>query len=197
MLGHLATVSRLWRDVAWRETLWSRAVGEVLPVMSRDDGQELVRAAGGFRPYIREYGRCLLQPHVLIGQAWRANLYVHFEIFDARDGLHILSVMGPPEVTDFQDLVYLRVRGPRRREVVGPAFSAASRDPVHQRFNSIGDFFRRAHEPDKPPRLAFQATVVNTHTGKMAVIARSGKENRLHSRRSTTTTWRGGTCRAW
>lgn len=53
VLGHLATVSRLWRDVAWRETLWSRAVGEVLPVMSRADGQELVRAAGGFRPYIR------------------------------------------------------------------------------------------------------------------------------------------------
>jgi hypothetical protein len=62
--------------------------------------------------------------------------------------------------------------------VVGPAFSAASRDPEHHRFDDIKDYFRRAHEEGMPAELCARAVVRDVRSGRRAVLWESGKGHR-------------------
>jgi hypothetical protein len=72
----------------------------------------------------------------------------------------------------------LYVTGSDRREVVGPAFSAASRDPEHHRFDNIKAYLRRAHEEGVPAVLCMRAVVRDVRSGRRAVLWESGKGHR-------------------
>jgi hypothetical protein len=60
------------------------------------------------------------------------------EVWDNFDGFIMYSAEGRMSVGEHPSR--LRLRGADRCEVVGPAFSAASRDPVHREFVSIDDY---------------------------------------------------------
>jgi hypothetical protein len=84
------------------------------------------------------------------GNDWWEGLRLHFEVWDGRDGLRMLSAEGRLDIVVGGARTYMRVKGTDRREVVGPAFSAASRDPEHHRFANIRDYFHRSPEEGMP-----------------------------------------------
>jgi hypothetical protein len=61
---------------------------------------------------------------------------------------------------------------------VGPAFSAASRDPEHHRFADIEDYFRRAHEGEMPAVLCARAVVRDVRSGRRVRLWESDKGHR-------------------
>jgi hypothetical protein len=125
-VGRAASVCRLWRDVAYGEEVWGRMAAEVLPLHG---------AGRDGRRYVAEYGRCVAERRVWRKLDWWEGLRLHTEVWDARDNLRILSVEGRLKVDEgvYDDqLVLLKIEGSDRREVVGAAFSVASRDPEHR-----------------------------------------------------------------
>jgi hypothetical protein len=167
-VGRAASVCRLWREVAYGEEVWGRMAAEVLPMLRGErDG----------RGYVAEQGRCLVERRVWFAEEWWEGLRLHLEVWDARDNLRILSAEGELNVRlDEDDELTLRIRGSDRREVVGPAFSAASRDPEHHRFATMQHYFDRAHDTDLPCAVCIRAVVSDTRTGRQALLFESGKE---------------------
>jgi hypothetical protein len=175
-VGRAASVCRLWRDVAYGEEVWGRMAAEVLPLLAvGSDG----------RRYVAEQGRCLLERRVWHSDQWWEGLRLHFEVWDACDNLRILSAEGRLRVdkSDDEELLHLKITGSDRREVVGPAFSAASRDPEEHRFETMQRFLRLAHlDPDLPSTMCFRVVVNDARTGRQALLFESGKEHRLFAR---------------
>lgn len=91
----------------------------------------------------------------------------------------MLSASGPIRVQIDQSggFTSLRIGGGERREVRGPAFSAATRDPVHRRFTSMEDFFSRGHLPEFEAALAVRVTVTDERTGRMALLWSTKKDS--------------------
>jgi hypothetical protein len=84
-VGRAAVVCRLWREAAYGEELWGRVASEVMPVVGAGrDGRE----------YVVEVGRCLMERRVRWEGDWWEGLRLHFEVWDGRDGLRMLSVEG-------------------------------------------------------------------------------------------------------
>jgi hypothetical protein len=125
-----------------------------------------------------EVGRCLMERRVHWGDEWWEGLRLHFEVWDGRDGLRMLSAEGRLVAVVDKNRTNLRVTGSDRHEVVGPAFSAASRDPEHHRFADIKSYFRRAHEEGMPAVLCARAVVRDVRSGRRAVLWESGKRHR-------------------
>jgi hypothetical protein len=98
------------------------------------------------------------------------------------DGLRMLSAEGRLCVREGGDTTALQVTGSDRREVVGPAFSAASRDPEQHRFDDIESYFLRAHEEGLPARLCARAVVRDVRSGRRALLWESGKRHRWGGR---------------
>jgi hypothetical protein len=173
-VGRAAAVCRLWRDVAYGEEVWGRMATEVLPLLGgRRDG----------RRYVAEQGRCLVERRVWRADQWWEGLRLHLEVWDAHDDLRILSAEGRLSVRHNDDgFLTLRITGSDRREVVGPAFSAASRDPEHHRSFDMIDFLQGAHPPDLPSAVCLRAVVSDARTGRQALLFESGKELRLLAR---------------
>jgi hypothetical protein len=173
-VGRAASVCRLWRDVAYGEEMWGQMAAEVLPVL---EGRR------DCRRYVAEQGRCLLERRVWGANEWWEGLRLHLEVWDARDNLRILSGGGRLTVGVSYNAILrrfpLRITGSDRREVVGPAFSAASRDPEHHRFESLKDYFSRAHEPEFLSAVCMRAVVSDARTGRQALLWESGKETQL------------------
>jgi hypothetical protein len=160
-VGRAASVCRLWRDVAYGEEVWGRMAAEMLPVLGgRRDG----------RRYVAEQGRCIVERRVWREGDWWEGLRLHLEVWDARDNLRILSAEGRLRVRELKDTIRLTIGGADGREVVGPAFSAASRDPEHHRFASMEDYFREAHNPDLPAAVCTRLVVSDAHTGRQALL---------------------------
>jgi hypothetical protein len=122
-----------------------------------------------------EVGRCLMERRVRWRDDWWEGLRLHVEVWDGRDGLRMLSVEGQLGVKVENAYGVVRVTGPDRREVVGPAFSAASRNSEHHRFDDIKDYFNRAHEEGMPARLCTRMVVRDVRSGRRALLWESGK----------------------
>jgi hypothetical protein len=130
-LGRAALVCRLWREAAVGEELWGRVASDLMPAMERRVSEV------GARRCVLERGHCVRDQRAWVGVNWWWGLRFEVEVWDTLDETCLLSTEG-----DFclsYDPFELRVAGADRVEVVCPAFSAASRDPVERRFASIDD----------------------------------------------------------
>jgi hypothetical protein len=93
------------------------------------------------------------------------------------DGLRLLSVIGEMEVDgeEYSDKGVTIRLGDWWTEARSTPFSAASRDPVFGRFQTIEDYFWLGHEEQYPCCLCVRATIRDLETGAMAVIHEEGK----------------------
>jgi hypothetical protein len=154
--------------------VWGGMASLVLPVVGAG-GLGLGRDGRG---YVAEVGRCLMERRVCFVDDWWEGLRLHLEVWDGRDGLRMLSAEGRLAVEVDDDYTGVFVTGVGRHEVVGPAFSAASRDPEHHRFDDIKSYVRRAHEEGMPAALCARAVVRDVRSGRRAVLWESGKGHR-------------------
>jgi hypothetical protein len=127
------------------------------------------------RGYVAEVGRCMVERRVRFAEEWWEGLRLHVEVWDGRDGLRMLSTEGPLEVQASHEATYLETGGLDRRELVGPAFSAASRDPEHHRFADMEEYFCRVHEEGVPGVLCARAVLRDVRSGRTALLWESGK----------------------
>jgi hypothetical protein len=160
-LGRAALVCRSWREAALGEELWGRAASEVMPAMARR-----VRKVGA-RRCVLERGLCHRDRRAWVGDAWWYHLRLQVEVWDELDGTCLLSAQGEMDLSVHPHT--LRLTGTDRVEVVGPAFSAASRDPVQRRFASIDDYFRRGADTVQE-MIRVRVYVRDEWTGRQALL---------------------------
>jgi hypothetical protein len=122
-----------------------------------------------------------MERRVRWGDDWWEGLRLHLEVWDGRDGLRMLSAEGRLGVNENGNVTVLHLTGSDRHEVVGPAFSAASRDPEHHRFADIEDYFCRAHFEGTPAELCARVVVRDVRSGRRAVLWESSKHHRWAS----------------
>jgi hypothetical protein len=134
-LGRAALVCRLWREAVEGEELWVRVASEMMPGMGRRMWEV------GARRCVLERGHCLRDQKAWVGETWWGALWLQVEVWDLLDETCLLSAEGRMSISGHPH--GLTLSGSDRCEVVGSAFSAASRDPVQRRFASIDDYFRR------------------------------------------------------
>jgi hypothetical protein len=173
-VGRAAAVCRVWREAAYGEDVWGRMASLVMPVVGAG-GLGLGRDSRG---YVAEVGRCLMERRVRWRDDWWEGLRLHVEVWDGRDGLRMLSVEGRLDVVAGGDHTIFQVTGSDRREVVGPVFSAASRDPEHHRFDGIRDYFNHANEEGLPAVLCTRVVVRDVRSGRRALLWETGKSHR-------------------
>lgn len=184
-LGQAALMSREWRHISRQTCFWRPLVRELMPVVG-DCEESMVQGRGyeGYFACLAQYGKCLVEKRVKTGEGdVLENLEMHVEVWDAGVvSARIYSAMGSIRTTIVQGTtpedpltVILRISGPHRKEVAGPAFSAADRDPVQRRFPTIVDCFQASHLLDNPLHLCMRVMVSDRQTGNMALVWESGK----------------------
>jgi hypothetical protein len=160
-LGRAALVCRSWREAAVGEELWAPIVSEIMPEMGRRVSEV------GVRRCLLERAHCFRDQRAWVAETWLYDLRLQVEVWDALDETCLLAAEGRMGVTDHPH--DLSLVGVDRVEVVGPAFSAASRDPVQRRFASIDDYFRRG--PDTVDEPVFARVYVRSDlTGRQALL---------------------------
>lgn len=170
-LGQLGLVCRRWREVCAWDGWWEVAAGQVLPLPAWGDGE----AGSKGRARVLGAGRQLLaERRVWVGRQWVAGLSMQFEVFDRADGLPMLTVRGPLGFDVFEGngcSVLCVPLGPRD-ELVGPSFTAISRD---RRLRSIREFFSRSHEKAVRASVCVRVSVRDDATGRVGVLWEEGK----------------------
>jgi hypothetical protein len=161
-LGRAALVCRSWRKVALGEEVWRRVASELMPAMVRHV------SAVGARRCVLERGHCIRDMRAWVGDTWWCNLRLQVEVWDLLDGMRLLSAEGEMSITYHPHV--LRLTGADRCEVVGPAFSAASRDPVQRRFAGIDDYFRRGPEGTVQAPFKVRVYVRDELMGRQAML---------------------------
>jgi hypothetical protein len=161
-LGRAALVCRSWRDAAFGEELWGRVASEVMPSM-----MPRVSAVGARRCMV-ERGLCVRDKRAWVGDTWWTNLRLQVEVWDMLDGACLLSAEGRIGLSEHPH--ELDIKGVDRVEVVGPAFSAASKDPVQRRFASIDDYFRRGGDGRVTDGFYVRVYVRDALTGRQALL---------------------------
>jgi hypothetical protein len=174
-LGQTALVCRKWKEVSAREALWVGIEHEVAPLLFLDDEQGGRVVAG--RGRLVQYGRLLVaERRVWNEEDWAAGLELHVEVSDRMDGLQMLSASGVLKAKvqgDGGSVILIMV--PPALEGVGSFFSAASRDPVKQRFADIEAYFTQGHRSRYPCSLCVRVTVRDRRTGKRRLLWEEGK----------------------
>jgi hypothetical protein len=161
-LGRAALVCRLWRQAALGEEVWGRVASELMPAM-RGCASEV-----GARRCVLERGLCVRDKMAWVRDGWWANIRLQVEVWDMLDETCLLSAEGQMDMTVHPHMVVLK--GGDRVEVVGPAFSAASRDSVHRRFASIDDYFRRGPGRSVQEGICVRVYVRDALTGRQALL---------------------------
>jgi hypothetical protein len=139
-LGHASAVCRLWRDVSCHADVWGRVACDLLPLLQGRGGCGASR-----RRCLAEYGRCVRERVVWVGDEWEEGLRLHFEVWDEADGQRLLSAEGALRVVPFEDLglTSLRLEADDRVEVVGPPLRA---DKNLDGMIDMEDFLANAHQ---------------------------------------------------
>jgi hypothetical protein len=188
-LGQTALVNKEWHYISRQTCFWRPLVRAILPVVG--DNDECMVQGRGHESYftcLSKYGKCLVQKQVKTGDDdVFAGLEMHMEVWDAgASSARIYSAMGPirPNIiagTTPGDppSVLLRITGPHRKEVAGPAFSAADLDPEQRRYPTIVDCIGAGQQTANPLHLCMRVTVTDRETGKMALIWQSGKSMKM------------------
>jgi hypothetical protein len=171
-LGRAALVCRLWRDAATGEEVWGRVASELMPAMGRRVSEV------GARRCVLERGHCHRDRRAWVGREWGRGLRLQVEVWDMLDDVLPLSAEGRFGLSGHPH--ELRVEGADRVEVVGPTFSAASRDPVQRRFASIDDYFRRGQDTVDAPFI-IKVYVRDEWTGRQALLWDTGREPRFRT----------------
>jgi hypothetical protein len=161
-LGRAALVCRSWRGVALGEELWGRVTSELMPAMGRRVSEV------GARRCVVERGHCTRDKRAWLEDTWWPPLRLQVEVWDELAETCLLSAEGQMGLSEQPHT--LRVKGTDRVEVVGPAFSAASRDPVQRRFASIDDYFRRGPEGTVQEGIGVRVYVRDERTGRQTLL---------------------------
>jgi hypothetical protein len=159
-LGHAALVCRSWRKAAVGEELWGRVASEMMPAMMGRVSEV------GARRCVLERGHCDRDQRAWVGDTWWSTLRLQIEVWDNLNETCLLSAAGEMAISDHP---YELCLAADRCEVVGPAFSAASRDPVQRRFASIEDYFRRGPGRVQAPILV-KVYVRDQQRGRQALL---------------------------
>lgn len=114
------------------------------------------------------------------------GLELHIEVWNAAvPSSRIYSAIGPivalttpPASPADPPTTILRIAGPRRKEILSPAFSAADLDPERHRYPTLQDCINTAHAWDNPLELSVRLTVIDRRTGKRALAWEGGKETK-------------------
>jgi hypothetical protein len=172
-LGQTALVCRKWEEVSAGEELWVGIENKVAPLLFLDD-EQMGRVVVG-RGRLVQYGRLLVaERRVWSEQDWAAGLELQVEVFDRMDGLQMLSARGTLKAKVQGNSVYLCMLRPAVEAREG-CFSAASRDPVQQRFADIEAYFTQGHESGYPCSLCVRVTVRDRRTGRGGLLWEEGK----------------------
>jgi hypothetical protein len=161
-LGRAALVCRSWREAAEGEEVWGRVASEAMPAM----GRRVLEV--GARRCVVERGHSMRDQRVWVGDTWWSGLRLQVEVWDELDGMCLLSAEGEMSITHHPHQLHLF--GADRVEVVGPAFSAASRGPVQRRFASIDDYFRRGPEGTVEAEFRVRVYVRDEWRGRQALL---------------------------
>jgi hypothetical protein len=127
-----------------------------------------------------QYGRFLKgqremahTPH--LDNGFLGGLEGHVEVFDRMDGLQMLSIRGPVTFAQQSELVGMKFLAESSEvQMKNAAFSAASRDPVGRRFESMEDCLEHGYGEGYPCCLCIRVTLRDTRTGRMAVVWEQG-----------------------
>jgi hypothetical protein len=172
-LGQTALVCRKWEEVSAGEELWVGIENKVAPLLFLDD-EQMGRVVVG-RGRLVQYGRLLVaERRVWSEQDWAAGLELQVEVFDRMDGLQMLSARGTLKAKVQGNSVYLCMLRPAVEAREG-CFSAASRDPVQQRFADIEAYVTQGHLAEYPCSLCVRVTVIDRRTGKRGLLWEEGK----------------------
>ena len=170
-LGTVAVVCRTWKTVAVLDAYWSPIVKKLL-LEARKPPEE--RLQGGGRGELVEYGRCLVERNVFVGQKWWSGLRLGIEVLDKMDGNRILFVDGPILVLPALEGGEARLQiqtGPTTRRELGSPFSAASRG-----FHSTQEYLAGAHAPDAASRICVRVSVTDSSKRRCALLFEEEKQ---------------------
>jgi hypothetical protein len=98
---------------------------------------------------------------------WGEDLRLQVEVLDVLDEFVLFSGEGQMRLS--RSPLSIRICGADRCEYVGPAFSAASRDPVQRRFANIDDYFEREADTNDQGFM-IRVYVRDERTGRQAVL---------------------------
>lgn len=176
-LGQTALVSKEWLHISRQACFWRPLARELMLAALREG-----RDQEGYFDCLASYGKCLVERQVLTGDsALFDGLELHIKIWNAAvlSGGRIYSAVGPIRAEAVDSAVTrLIVTGPQRKEVAGPAFFAVILDPVEREYSTIVDYIDNAHELNNPLHLCVRVRVMDSGTGKMALVSESGKLTR-------------------
>lgn len=184
-LSKAALVSKEWRHISRQACFWWPLVRALLPVVGTNE-ESLLRGRGhkGYFDCVCHYGYCLAEKQLLTGDsALFQGLEMHIDVWNAGfPSRRIYSAMGPIKAIVIDDdspenplTTLLHITGPLRKEVAGPAFSAADFDPMQRRYCTLKECVQAARSPSNPLHLCVRVTVTDRLTGKMALVFEVGK----------------------
>jgi hypothetical protein len=164
-LGQLGLVCRTWRKVACWEKWWAGIRKAVMPGRGMSPGTSA-------RTHLMQYGRMLVEERrVWRFDNWTDGLEMHFEVFDRRDGMQLLSARGSPIFCREAEHEYeLQLRNDESLYLWSPLFS-----PKDRGCEDISAFTERTWWHDDDPGLCVRVSMSDRRTGRRVLLWDEGK----------------------
>lgn len=187
-LGLTALVSNEWRRTSRQICFWRPLAQELMAATVVDDESVMDgRDPEDYYKNLCSYGKCLRDRSVVTGHtALLEGLELHMEVRNAAaPSGRFYSALGPIGIAEparsNPNIVILRIVGPQRKEIAGPAFSAAILDPEHQRYSTLASCLTDAQDASNPLQLCVRMRVIDRQTGKTALLWSSDKSMRYYT----------------